>query len=210
MVYLTSKFNSGGVQMKKFIFALMAVLLFASAPVIAGNDLSGMKVDPNDQAVVAMLWMVMSDLQMCRASMNNTVMDNVSAIGHLNNAQSALKKSEMDPAYYTLLGEIDKRISKIKFYLVMNERRAAAERLQQLTMVIRNVIGGGNLPNTGNYGGYNGYNQGYNPGYGTNNNSGFGNVNPSGAVPVRPEIPVNGQFSPSPMPTLPSGVVPVR
>ena len=206
---MTSKFNSGGVQMKKFIFALLTVLLLTNAPVMAGNDLSGMQVDQNDKAVIAMLWMVMSDLQMCRSSMNNSVMDNVSAIGHLNNAQSALKKTEMDPAYYTLFGEIDKRISKIKFYLVMNERRAAAERLQQLTMVIRNVVGGGNLPNTGNYGGYNGYNPGYGVN-GNNNNSGNYIPNPSGAVPVRPEIPVNGQFAPSPMPTLPSGVVPVR
>ena len=135
--------------------------------------------------------------------MNQSLMDNVSSIGHLNNAQSALRKSEIDPAYYTLIGEIDKRISKIKFYLVMNERRAAAERLNQLTMVIRSVIGGGNLPNTGGY-------NGYNPGYGNNYNPGYGNVNPSGGVPVRPEVPVNGQFSPSPMPNLPSGVVPVH
>jgi len=195
--------------MKKFIIALLAVLVFAGAPVMAGSGNTGsMYVDPNDHAVIAMLWMVMSDLQMCRSAMNNSIMDNVSAIGHLNNAQSSLKKSEMDPAYYTLLSEINKRISKIKFYLVMNERRAAAERLHQLTMVIKSMISGSNLPNTGNYGGYNGYN----PGYGYNNNSGFGTPNPSGGVPVRPEIPVNGQFSPtpSPMPTLPSGVVPVN
>jgi hypothetical protein len=91
----------------------------------------------------------------------------------------------------------------------MNERRAAAERINQLTMVIRNVVGGGNLPNTGQ-GGYNpGYGSNYN-GNGSNYNPGYGNVNSSGGVPVRPEMPVNGQFSPSPMPTLPSGVVPVR
>ncbi len=130
MLYFTSKFNSGGVQMKKIIIALLAVVVFASAPVMAGGGSYGnygsTQIDPNDHAVIAMLWMVMSDLQMCRQSMNNSVMDNVSAIGHLNNAQSALKKSEIDPAYYTLIGEIDKRISKIKFYLVMNERRAAA------------------------------------------------------------------------------------
>ncbi|MBU1108513.1 MAG: hypothetical protein KKB51_17695 [Candidatus Riflebacteria bacterium] len=188
--------------MKKIIIALLAVLVFATAPVIAGN-MDGMQVDPNDKAVIAMLWMVMSDLQMCRSSMDQSMMDNVSAIGHLNNAQSALRKSEIDPAYYSLIGEVDKRISKIKFYLVMNERRAAGERINQLTMVIRNVVGGGNLPNTGGY-------NGYNPGYGSNYNPGYGNVNPSGGVPVRPEMPVNGQFSPSPMPTLPSGVVPVR
>lgn len=207
--------------MKKFIVTLLAVIVLSSAPVMAGGSNSGyMQVDPNDKAVVAMLWMVMSDLQMCSSAMNNSILDNVSAIGHLNNAQSALKKSQLDPAYYTLAGEIDKRISKIKFYLVMNERRPAAERLHQLTMVIRSMISGSDLPNTGNYsgyngynpgaGGYNGYNPGYNPGYG-NNNPGYGMPNTSGGVPVRSEIPVGGgQFSPNQMPALPSGVVPVR
>lgn len=184
--------------MKRFIIGLLAVLLFASAPVMAGNP--GMQVDPNDKAVVTLLWMVYSDLQMCSSSLDKSVMDNVSAIGHLNNAQSALKKSDMDPAYYTLIGEIDQRISKIKFYLVMNERRAVSERLQQLMAVIRNVLGAGNsLPNTG---GYNGYNPGA--------NNGFSNPNGSGFVPTKPEIPVNGQLNPGAMPVLPSGVVPVR
>lgn len=191
--------------MKKFIIGLLAVLIFAATPVMA-DYMSGMKVDPNDKAVVAMLWMVYSDLQMCRTSFNQSAMDNVSAIGHLNNAQSALRKSELDPAYYTLIGEIDKRISKIKFYLVMNERRAVAERLQQLMMVIRSVLGAntGDLPNMG--GGY----TGYNPGYNTNGNNGFGNINNSGFVPTKPEIPVNGQVNPGLMPVLPSGVVPGR
>lgn len=193
--------------MKKFIIGLLAVLLFASAPVIAGNS-SGMQVDPADKAVVTLLWMVYSDLQMCQTSLNQSAMENVSAIGHLNNAQSALKKSDMDPAYFTLIDEVDKRISKIKFYLVMNERRAVAERLQQLMAVIRNVLGAGNgsLPTTG------GYNPGYNPG--SNNgftNPNYGGMNGSGFVPTQPEIPVNGQINnPGLMPVLPSGVVPVR
>lgn len=188
--------------MKKILIGLLAVLMFAGAPVMAGN-MNGMQVDPNDKAVVTMLWMVYSDLQMCQTSLNQSMMDNVSAIGHLNNAQSALRKSAMDPAYYTLIGEIDKRIAKIKFYLVMNERRAVVERLQQLMMVMRNVLGAnsGNLPNMGNY-------SGYNPGTFGNGNNGYGNINNSGFVPIKPELPVNGgQFSPSPMPVLPSGVV---
>jgi hypothetical protein len=190
--------------MKKFILGLLAVLIFAAAPVSA-DYMSGMKVDPNDKAVVAMLWMVYSDLQMCRNSLSQSAMDNVSAIGHLNNAQSALKKSELDPAYYTLVGEIDKRISKIKFYLVMNERRAVVERLQQLMMVIKSVLGA----NTGDLNMGSGYN-GYNPGNTGTNNNGFGGINNSGYVPVRPEVPVNGQVTPGLMPVLPSGVVPVR
>ncbi|MDN5280474.1 MAG: hypothetical protein PWR01_4439 [Clostridiales bacterium] len=188
--------------MKKIIIGILAVLLFASAPLSAGN-LSAMKVDPNDQAVVALLWLVHSDLQMCRTSMNQSIMDNVSAIGHLNNSQSALRKANLDPAYDLLIGEIDKRISKIKFYLVMNERRAVEQRIQQLMVIIRNVLGAssGNLPNTG----------GYNGGYNTNGfNNGFGNPNGSGFVPpIKPEIPVGGQ-SVQGMPVMPSGVVPVR
>ena len=205
--------------MKKFIIGLLAVLLFASAPVMAGNPYgsgynnSGQSssngsygtVDPNDKAVVTLLWMVYSDLQMCGTSLNQSVMDNVSAIGHINNAQSALRKSEMDPAYYSLIGEIDQRLSKIKFYLVMNERKAVAERLHQLMSVIRNVLGAssGNLPNSGGYSGYN-----------PNANNGFSNPTGgtpvgSGFVPTQPEIPVNGGQV-NPMPVLPSGVVPVR
>jgi len=193
--------------MKNFIIGLLAVLMFVSGPVMAGNP-GSMQVDPNDKAVITLLWMVYSDLQMCQSSLEKSLMDNVSAIGHLNNAQSALKKSEMDPAYYTLMGEIDQRISKIKFYLVMNERRAVHERLAQLMAVIRNVLGAGNgsLPN---FGGYNGYNSGANPGA----NNGFTNPvnnlpNGSGFVPVRPEVPVNGSVNP--MPIVPSGVVPLR
>ncbi|GAB4276704.1 MAG: hypothetical protein Kow0029_18920 [Candidatus Rifleibacteriota bacterium] len=183
--------------MKKFIIGLLAVVLFASSPVMAGN-ISAMKVKPEDKAVVALLWMVYSDLQMCQSSMAKSIMDNVSAIGHLNNSQSALRKAAVDPAYNLLIGEIDKRISKIKFYLVMNERQAVQERIQQLMVIIRNVLGaqGGNLPNFGNNGNY-------------NNNGGTFMPNGSGFVPVRPEIPVGGQTTPS-MPVLPSGVVPVR
>ena len=183
----------------------------ASLPVMAQN-ISAMKVDPDDQAVVAMLWMVYSDLQMCNSSLNQSVMDNVSAIGHLNNAQSALKKANLDQAYDTLVQEISKRISKIKFYLVMNERRSVVERLQQLMVIIRNVLGAntGNLPNYGNMGNMGNVGNGNNGNYGFNNNGG---PNGSGFVP-RPEVPVQGaQFggssNPS-MPTLPSGVVPVN
>ncbi|NCB39511.1 MAG: hypothetical protein EOM80_12165 [Erysipelotrichia bacterium] len=198
--------------MKKFIIGLLAVLLFATAPVIAGNmndsNSGGFSVDANDKAVIAMLWMVYSDLQMCRTSLSQSAMENVSAIGHLNNAQSALRKTQLDPAYYTLVGEIDKRISKIKFYLVMNERRAVAERLHQLMMIIRNVLGVSGSDLTNKIG--NGY-TGYNPGSNNGSNNGIGYIpNGSGYVPVTPEVPVNGQMSPNPMPVLPSGVVPVR
>lgn len=188
--------------MKKLIIGILAVLLFASAPVMAGN-FNGMKIDAEDHAAVSLLWLVFSDLQMCRSSLNASIMDNVSAIGHLNNSQSALRKSQIDPAYNLLINEIDKRISKIKFYLVMNERRAVDQRIQQLMVIIKNVLGtsSGNLPTHG--GGY--------PNGNYNNNGGFNNSNGSGFVP-RPEMPVGGSNVPSMpgMPVLPSGVVPVR
>lgn len=187
--------------MKKFLICLMAVLVFTGSPVMAYK--SAKKVDPNDQAVVTMLWMVHSDLQMCRNSLDQSFMNNVSAIGHLNNSQSALKKTHVDPAYYTLVGEVDKRISKIKFYLVMNERRAVVERLDQLMAVIRNVLG-----EPANMGGGN-----YYPGNPSNpSNGSFGIPGGSGfAPPVSPETPVGGgQLNPSMMPTLPSGVVPAN
>ena len=187
--------------MKKFIIGLLAVLVFVSGSAFAGNP-GFMKVNPEDQAVVSLLWLVYTDLQMCRSSMNQSIMDNVSAIGHLNNSQSALRKAQVDPSYNILINEIDKRISKIKFYLVMNERRAVEERIRQLMVIIRNVLGasGESMP---------GYGSGnYSP---FNNNGGYGNPNGSGFIPQgKPEIPINGGLSNPGLPVLPSGVVPVR
>ncbi len=184
--------------MNKILIGLLAVLIFVSGSAFAGYPGFG-QVDTEDKVVVGLLYLVYSDLQMCRSSMAKSIMDNVSAIGHLNNSQSALRKTPVDPAYNMLVGEIDKRISKIKFYLVMNERRAVEERIGQLMVIIKNVLGGNNnMPGYGNnYGNF-------------NNNGSFSNPNGSGFVPpVRPEIPVNGGQNPS-MPVFPSGVVPVR
>ncbi|MGM0598922.1 MAG: hypothetical protein ACQETH_03785 [Candidatus Rifleibacteriota bacterium] len=211
--------------MKKLTIGLLAVLLFCSSSAFAGNPYNQStsygqnngsygqnngsnggfgQVDPNDHAVVTLLWLVYSDLQMCQSSMKQTLMDNVSAIGHLNNSQSALKKATIDPAYHLLIREINKRISKIKFYLVMNEKRAVQQRIQQLMQVIKNVLGAssGQLPgNTSNYNPHN-----------NNNGGNFGNPNNSGFIPMgSPETPVgnpgNNGIS---IPTFPSGVVPVR
>ena len=209
--------------MKKLTIGLFAVLILMSGAAYAGNPNYGNdynqgnnygqsssfgQVNPDDKAVVSLLWLVYTDLQMCRSAMSQSIMDNVSALGHLNNSQSALRKAQVDPGYGTLVSEIDKRISKIKFYLVMNERRAVEERIRQLMVIIRNVLGnaGGQMPGYGTYGNNN--NNNYNPF--NNNNGNFGNPNGSGFVPpVKPEVPVNGQNSPS-MPVFPSGVVPVR
>lgn len=181
--------------MNKIIMIVLSVFLLASAPAMAFNK-GGIQVDPNDHAVVTLLWMVYSDLDMCRNSIDRSFMDSVSALGHLNNSRSALRKAQIDPGYNTLIQEIDRRLSRIRFYLVMNERRAVVDRINQLQSVIRNVLGASNSNSAPYYGGYSG---GYTMGGGTP-------VNPA---PPRPtEFPVGGSSNPSPV--LPSGVVPVR
>jgi len=157
-------------------FLIVALIVCLSGPIFAGNH-SGYQVDPGDQAMVSLLWMVVSDLNMCGRSLNHSVMDTVSAIGHLNNAQSALKRSNLDPAYIPLANEILTRIGKIKFYLVMNDFKAVHMRLSQLISVVRGVLSG----STGQY---------QNGSY--NNNSGYQSNGSGYLPPVRPEIPVGG------------------
>lgn len=206
--------------MKKLLAGLLTVLLFATAPVSAGpgydcndkdcansqqtekfgNHGNDMYVEEQtfaneatEKATLAMLYMVYTDLNNCLRSYNQNFKDSVSAIGHLNNAQSALKKTVIHPAYYPLIEEINKRISKAKFYLVMNDRTAVNQRLTQLMHIIKNTLGEGK--NTGfNAGGYSDY-----PG---NQNS----------IPVQTEIPVNqgGAINVSPIVPSVGGVVPVR
>lgn len=127
--------------MKRLSFLVVVCLLLSAFPVSA-SDYSAYKVDSNDQVVVGLLWLVSSDLQMCRASLNKSAKDTVSAIGHLNNAQSALKKADIDASYSPLIGEILARIGKIKFYLVMQDFRSVNMRLNQLMQVIRSSLGG--------------------------------------------------------------------
>jgi hypothetical protein len=180
----------------------LAVLLLLALPLLAAPasafDYKGFKVNPNDQAMVSLLWMVMTDLQMCGASLNNRVMDTVSAVGHLNNAQSALKKTDLDPGYVPLVREILDRIGKIKFYLVMQDYRAVQMRLQQLMAVIRTVLVGETqgMVNTGNQN-YYPMGGGYAP-----NSSGFAPMIPS-------EIPIGGGQQIAPQ-GVPSHLVPVR
>ena len=94
-------------------------------------------------------------------------MDNLLSIGHLNNAQSALKRTGLNPAYAPLVREIHERIGKIKFYIVMSDFPNVQMRLSQLLGVLQALIGaqtnGGVIvvPQTG--GQFGGYNGGYRP-----------------------------------------------
>ncbi len=162
--------------------ALLVALLVATMTMPAlAFDINGYKVDANDKVVITLLAMVANDLQMCQASLRSDYIDNVLAIGHINNAQSALKRTTIDPAYTPLINEILDRLGKIKFYLVMRDLDNVNMRLVQLISVIQSVTGG-NIPNLPNPGGYNGgtyypNNGSFNGGY---NNGGY----QGGSIPM--------------------------
>ena len=159
---------------------------------------SGYQIDRNDQVVVGLLTLVLSDLQMCGASLRQGgLIDNVSAIGALNNSQSALKAANLDAAYAPLVRELLDRIGKVKFYLVMRDFNAVSMRLNQLLGMVNGMLTGNTNMSLGS--GYSNYGNGtfqYQPqGSGMN-------------VPVLPrEMPVNGSTPISPM-GLPGGVRP--
>jgi len=127
--------------MKKVIICALLVVFAMSVSADAGCDLSSFKVNPNDQVIVNLLWLVISDLEMCGRSLNQSLIDSVSAIGHLNNAQSALRRTDLDPAYLPLMKEVHGRIGKIKFYLVMNDNSSVVMRLSQLISVVKCMLG---------------------------------------------------------------------
>lgn len=158
------------------VMLALVVTVVALSPVMA-VEYHGIKIDPNDHVLISLLTMVVTDLEMCGRSLAPTVRDEISAVGHLNNAQSALKKAALDPAYAPLVEEILDRIGKVKFYLLMQDFNAVTMRLSQLIGLIRSLLG----VQGGSY--YNPYNPNYGGGY--NNGNQF--------VPTRPtEVPVGG------------------
>ncbi len=189
------------------------ILLVAALSVILCSPIMALEwkgqVDQNDVVIISLLRLVIQDLHMCRASLSQNVLDNVSALGHLNNAQSALKKAIIDASYVPLVQEIQMRISKAKFYLVMGDFRAVDQRLFQLIGVIHGVLGA-NYGNNGAYGNGNYNNNGY--GYGgtqLNPTTGQGTT----VVPMLPvEKPVGGSPSNGGMltPQVPSLGVPIH
>ncbi len=165
----------------------------------SNNGNGGYVIDRNDQVVVGLLTLVLTDLQMCGASLQQGgLIDNVSAIGHLNNSQSALKAANLDSAYAPLVNELLDRIGKVKFYLVMRDYNAVAMRLNQLMAMVRGMLTG----QTGM--------PAYGSGYQTFGNGTF-QYYPQGSgqnVPVFPrEVPVNGGSQVQPT-GLPYGVRP--
>jgi hypothetical protein len=142
--------------MKKTILMILVVLLLGLTQASQAFDVRAYKVDPNDQVMVTLLTMVINDLQMCRSTLKAKFVDNLLSIGHLNNAQSALKRTDLPDAYRPLVAEILERIGKIKFYLVMNDLQNATMRMNQLIGVVGAVLGaetygGVVVPNNGGY-----------------------------------------------------------
>lgn len=133
----------------KRLWIVLVLAALVAVPSFAQN-LNGFKVNPTDQVMVSLLSMVLTDLDMCGRSLNKGLTDTITSVGHLNSAQSALKRAPLDPAYSTLITEIHARISKIKFYVVMNDVQAAGMRIGQLVGIIRAVLGA----ETGNMSGY--------------------------------------------------------
>ena len=142
--------------MKKTFLVSLIVLFLGCVQLGHAFDIRAYKVNPNDQVMVTLLTMVINDLEMCRATLKAKFVDNLLSIGHLNNAQSALKRTDLPEAYRPLVAEILERIGKIKFYLVMNDLQNAVMRMNQLSAVVRAVLGaetGGGvvLPGNGGY-----------------------------------------------------------
>jgi hypothetical protein len=104
-----------------------------------------------DMALRTLLTMVLTDLNMCRYSIRGNYLETVLAIGHLNNARSALGRSGINPRWYPLASEIDNRLSRIKFHLVMRDIRNADMMLQQLIGAMQMMLQG-NSRNAGSYG----------------------------------------------------------
>lgn len=94
------------------------------------------------QALVMMLNLVLGDLEMCQMSLraNNHYTNDLMSIGYLNSAKSALSRTQMHPAYLPLLSEIDSRLSRIKFHLVMNDERTVRMMIAQLSAMMRSII----------------------------------------------------------------------
>jgi len=175
---------------RRLVLCVLAGLL-AISPIVSAGTYGGFSVDPSDQAMMTLLGMVISDLGMCSASMRASYAENLLAIGHLNNAQSALRRTDLNPAYAPLIREILDRIGKIKFYMVMNDLPNVQMRLNQLMAVLRTLTGqqtGTYIPSTGY--GQSGSTNSFPQGRPTEIPVGGGqNVTPSGAPSMG--IPVN-------------------
>ncbi|MBF0545718.1 MAG: hypothetical protein HQM08_14840 [Candidatus Riflebacteria bacterium] len=163
---------------------------------------NGFFINPNDQVVVTLLTMIISDLNMVRCSLNpRDYLKNALVIGHVNNAQSALRRTTLDPAYQPLIIEIDDRLSKIKFYILLNDFNNVQMRATQLAVMLSSLLKTQQINSGSSVAGSNGTMY-YNPGYQNNQGSfypqnlppreisvGKGQITPTGFFPTG--VPVN-------------------
>lgn len=94
-------------------------------------------------ALQAMLNLVLTDLSMCEYEVRDRrfgYINSVKAIGHINNARSALKRTQLAPAYASLQREVYDRLERIRFHLLMNDVRYTVMLCGQLRQVIRSMM----------------------------------------------------------------------
>lgn len=90
------------------------------------------------QTVVSLLDMIETDLAMCAGSTGHWGRD-VMAIGHINNARSALERAPMHPAWRPLLAEIHDRLGRIRFHLLMNDDSTARMMMGEVQAIVRST-----------------------------------------------------------------------
>ncbi|HOT29428.1 MAG TPA: hypothetical protein PLU72_14705 [Candidatus Ozemobacteraceae bacterium] len=90
------------------------------------------------QTVISLLSMIESDLAMCAGSTGHWGRD-VMAIGHINNARSALERAPMHPAWRPLLAEIHDRLGRIRFHLLMNDDATARMMMGEVQAIVRST-----------------------------------------------------------------------
>ncbi len=62
---------------KTTILLLVGFLFLLNTASFAGGVLESFKIDPRDQVIVTLLSMVITDLQMCQASLQQNFVDNL-------------------------------------------------------------------------------------------------------------------------------------
>jgi len=154
----------------------------------SGQYGSGQASAQDFSVLSAMLNLVIGDLEMCRISVQSSrhYVQNVLALGYINNARSALSRTAMHPAYSPLLSEIDERLERIRFFLLMNDESTAIMMLSQLSMTINSMLVSQGMNNQNNGSGQGQY---YQP-MGTNTGVILTPVYPmTPVIPVVPMIP---------------------
>ncbi|HNV72447.1 MAG TPA: hypothetical protein PKO06_22245, partial [Candidatus Ozemobacteraceae bacterium] len=94
-----------------------------------------------DNVSVALLELVANDCEMCISSLRHGAWaNNVMSIGYVNNALSALRRSRVHQSYRRLVNELEDRLQRVRFYLLMNDTGDARARLNQISSMVRRVV----------------------------------------------------------------------